>query len=173
MNIFHIFTHKKQQKETLFRNFVFGVEDSLVSTVGLLAGVASGGIVGKSIVTTGIVLIFVEAFSMGIGSFLTEEATEELDGGVSNQWEAAKGALTMFGSYLLAGFIPLAPYIFAPNDQAVIYSVASSLIGLAVLGYSSAKIFRYGYPMHRAIKVALLGGVAVMIGMLVGRIFQV
>ena len=59
------------------RNTVFGVEDSLVSTVGLLSGIAATGSVSKSfILLTGIVYISVEAFSMAVGSFLSEEFVE-------------------------------------------------------------------------------------------------
>ncbi|KKS05141.1 MAG: hypothetical protein UU58_C0001G0001, partial [Candidatus Nomurabacteria bacterium GW2011_GWA2_41_25] len=32
------------------RNFIFGAEDSLVSTVGLLSGIASAGIARKEII---------------------------------------------------------------------------------------------------------------------------
>ncbi len=72
----HLF-HRHAKRDTYLRNFIFGVEDSLVSTVGLLAGVAAAEISAQAILTTGLVLIVVEGFSMGIGSFLTEETTEE------------------------------------------------------------------------------------------------
>ena len=49
----------------IVRNFTFGVEDSLVSTVALLAGIAIANVETKTIVLTGIVLIFVE----GAGNF--------------------------------------------------------------------------------------------------------
>ena len=58
------------------RNFVFGVEDSLVSTVGLLSGIAIAGMNRESIFATGVVLIFVEAVSMAAGSFLAETSAE-------------------------------------------------------------------------------------------------
>jgi len=63
--------------EVYLRNFVFGVEDSLVSTVGLLSGIAAAGVAQKDILVSGVVLIFVEAFSMAVGSFLSEEFAEE------------------------------------------------------------------------------------------------
>ena len=66
-------SHRSTHSDTYLRNFIFGVEDSLVSTVGLLAGVAAGGVSSAVILTTGLVLIEVEGFSMGLGSFLTEE----------------------------------------------------------------------------------------------------
>lgn len=37
------------------RNFIFGVEDSLVSTVGLLSGVVAGGVIGSGFATPNIV----------------------------------------------------------------------------------------------------------------------
>ena len=58
------------------RNLIFGAEDSLVSTVGLLSGIAIGGVPKSAIILTGIVLIFVEAFSMGVGSYLSEYSVE-------------------------------------------------------------------------------------------------
>ncbi len=63
--------------DSFIRNFVFGVEDSLVSTVGLLSGIAVAGIGRSDIVVTGVVLISVEVFSMGVGSFLSERSAEE------------------------------------------------------------------------------------------------
>ena len=165
--------HKKSEKQTLFRNFVFGVEDSLVSTVGLLAGVAAADIPNRDLVTTGLVLIFVEAFSMGIGSFLTEEATSEMAGDACDQWSAVKGALVMFVSYTLAGLLPLSPYLFAPSALRVPASVTASILGLVLLGYGSARWFGHAYPWRRALKMVVLGGMAVGVGMLVGSIFQV
>jgi len=53
-----------------FRNFVFGVEDSLVSTVWLLSGAAAVVVAQETVLPTDFVLIFVEEFSMGVGSFL-------------------------------------------------------------------------------------------------------
>ena len=72
---------KKPSKKysLIIRNFTFGVEDSLVSTVGLLAGIALAGVGRETIVVTGLVLIFVEAFSMGVGSLLSEQSVEEYE----------------------------------------------------------------------------------------------
>src|SRR3989344_3322331 len=87
------------------RNLVFGVEDGLVSTVGLLSGIAIAGVERDTIFLTGMVLIFVEAFSMAAGSFLSEFSAEEyaLQREVSGRTPFFNG-LIMFWSYLLAGF---------------------------------------------------------------------
>ena len=70
-------TQPRSVSASYIRNFVFGVEDSLVSTVGLLSGVAIAGVEQKYIFITGLILIFVEAFSMAVGSFLSEESAEK------------------------------------------------------------------------------------------------
>ena len=52
------------------------MEDSLVSTVGLLSGVAVANVPMTTILLTGLILIFVEAISMAAGSFLSEYSAE-------------------------------------------------------------------------------------------------
>src|SRR3972149_7189236 len=105
------------------RNFIFGVEDSLVSTVGLLSGVSIAGLSKSSIILTGAVLIFVEAFSMGAGSFLSESSAEEyLKEGDSFKKSAGRG-IVMFFSYFLAGFVPLLPYILLEGKTAFWWSI--------------------------------------------------
>ena len=120
---FH-FHFRHHSDPTYLRNFIFGVEDSLVSTVGLLAGVASADMSRPALLTTGLVLIVVEGFSMGIGSYLTEETAEEMDGTTPHPLVAAKGGLTMLASYILSGLLPLSPYAFLPGNQAVVIGMA-------------------------------------------------
>lgn len=164
--------HRHAKRDTYLRNFIFGVEDSLVSTVGLLAGVAAADISPEAILTTGLVLIVVEGFSMGIGSFLTEETTEEMAGEKPRTLEAIKGASTMLVSYCLAGLLPLAPYVFFTGERAVSTSIAVSLLGLFGLGYGTSIYFGRPNPIHRAFKMLLLGGIAVAVGMLIGKLFH-
>lgn len=154
------------------RNFIFGVEDSLVSTVGLLAGVAAADISQSAIVTTGLVLIVVEGFSMGIGSFLTEETTEEMAGQKLQTLNSIKGAVTMLASYCLAGLIPLAPYTFLRGSSAVNVSITMSLVGLIALGYGTSRYYGRPRPAIRAFKMFLLGGSAVIVGVLIGKLFH-
>lgn len=161
-----------KKKSIYLRNFIFGVEDSLVSTVGLLAGVAAADISQSAIVTTGLVLIVVEGFSMGIGSFLTEETTEEMAGLRVRTMDSVKGAITMLISYCLAGLLPLAPYTFLRGDYAVNTSITVSLLGLMGLGYGTSVYYKRPYPIFRAFKMLLLGGSAVFVGMLIGKLFH-
>ncbi len=153
------------------RNFVFGVEDSLVSTVGLLSGVAIAGTMEHTIVLAGIVLISVEAFSMGAGSLLSEHSARE----ISLKQEVPirtsfKSALIMFFSYFFAGFIPLGPYIFLDTAFAFPTSIGASLIALLLLGTLGGKVAGIS-PLRPALQMFFVGGAAIALGTLVGLLF--
>lgn len=151
------------------RNFVFGVEDSLVSTVGLLSGIAIAGVPRATIFVTGVILVFVEAISMAAGSFLSEKSAEEFQ----QRSEASAGrALAdggiMFFSYFVAGFIPLSPYAFLETPHAFWVSIFCSMLALFVLGAVSAKLSRVSI-WRSALRMLLIGGLAIGVGMLVGK----
>lgn len=57
---------------------MFGVEDSLVSTLGALTGVAVGTQNVQVVVLTGVVLLFAEATSMSAGSYLSSKSETEV-----------------------------------------------------------------------------------------------
>ena len=158
----------KEKSATYLRNVVFGVEDSLVSTVGLLSGVAIAGLPRSTILLTGVVLIFVEAFSMATGSYLSEASVDEyMDRNRSKGHSPILGGLVMFFSYFVSGFIPLAPYLFWPAETAFGISIGFSLVALFILGAGSGKVSS-GRPFKVGIRMFLLGGIAILVGVTVG-----
>lgn len=154
------------------RNFIFGAEDSLVSTVGLLAGIVSAGMAQKEIILSGIVLICVEAFSMSVGSFLSERTTEESFSNYKQQESnSLLAAVIMFVSYLFCGLIPLFPYFITTVDQAFWWSIMASLLALFVLGFISAKILKTKI-LKSSLRMMIIGGLAIGLGVIVGMIFR-
>jgi len=150
------------------RNFIFGAEDSLVSTVGLLAGIVSAGISQKEIVVSGIVLICVEAFSMSIGSFLSERTTEESFSNYKKQESNSfLAAVIMFSSYFFCGLIPLFPYFITSINQAFWWSIVASLLSLFILGIISAEILKTKI-LRNSLRMLIIGGLAIGLGVAVG-----
>ena len=71
---------KKQviESRSRIREFVFGIQDGLISTVGLLAGV-QGAIENNTVVIiTGLTAMFSGAISMAAGSYLSSGAQKEI-----------------------------------------------------------------------------------------------
>lgn len=157
---------------TYFRNFIFGVEDSLVSTVGLLSGVAVAGVSKQYLLITGVILLLVEGLSMAVGSFLTEYSVEEYTHKIETPMRRnVISGIVMFFSYFLSGFIPLSPYIFWPVDVALKFSVGFSVVALFMLGVVGARmsgtsVFKDGSRM------AIIGGIAIIVGMLAGNLLS-
>lgn len=162
--------HTKRQNEVYVRNFIFGVEDSLVSTVGFVSGVAVAGFGKQNVFLAGLVLIFVEAFSMGVGSYLSEDSAEEfIDHKKSGSRSSVIGALIMFFSYLFFGLIPLSPYVLLSVKDGLILSILFALVALFLLGALSARYFHRSWLKH-GLKMLIVGGLAVMAGIIVGQV---
>lgn len=156
-----------------FRNFIFGVEDSLVSTVGLLAGIAIGGVSRETIFLTGAVVILVEAFSMAAGSFLVESSMEEYTHKRDKNERPVWGGVVMFFSYVIAGLIPLASYIiFVENMMALSMSAVTSLIALFILGLVGGSLSHVNI-VRRGIRMMFVGGIAIGAGVVAGLVFAV
>lgn len=161
---------KRHRFAMYLRNFIFGVEDSLVSTVGLLSGIAIVNTPANTIVLTGVVLIFVEAFSMAVGSFLSERSSAEYMARTNDHMKpsATAGAI-MFISYFAAGFIPLSPYLLMTPDRAFMISILLSLIALFVLGSVSARLAKTNLFLT-GVRMLLIGGIAIAVGVTVGKL---
>lgn len=154
------------------RGFIFGFEDSVVSTVGLLSGIAFSGVISSQIILTGVILIFVEGFSMGVGMYLSESSVEEYEAqsniaGIKSFWS---GVIT-FVSYCLAGFLVILPYFFTVPKTAGFISIAISIFLLFVLGFLSGKISNIS-PIKKALTMAIIGGLAVILGVVVGYLMS-
>lgn len=161
-----------QTSTAYFRNFVFGVEDSLVSTVGLLSGVAAAGSPREMIFMTGIILILVEAFSMAAGSLLSEYSAESYETRSEHMTVADFiSSAIMFFSYFISGLIPLLPYLFLPVSNAATVSIALSVMALFVLGLIGARVAKI-HAFRNALRMALVGGAAILVGALAGMMLK-
>jgi vacuolar iron transporter family protein len=73
----------EQKKEVIesrarIREFVFGVQDGLISTVGLLAGIQGATESTAVVIITGLTAMFSGAISMAAGSYLSSSAEKEI-----------------------------------------------------------------------------------------------
>ncbi len=152
------------------RSFIFGAEDSLFSTTGLLSGIAIAGIPKATIFLTGIVLLFVEAFSMAVGSFLSEQSTEEfLEKKEVSSAKSLHAGTILFFAYMGAGLVPLAPYLILNMPYAFWFSIIASLIALFTLGIVSTRHLKIKIVKSTS-RMLIVGGGTVAIGILVGQL---
>jgi predicted membrane protein (TIGR00267 family) len=83
---------------------------------------------------------------------------------------AVASALTIVGSYIAGGLIPLLPYIVIPHaTTALITSVVMTQCALLVLGYVKGR-FTGANPIRSGLQTALIGGAAAGAAFLIARL---
>ena len=106
---------------------------------------------------------------MGVGSYLSEQSAEEYVNSKKHpKTHTISGALIMFFSYFAAGFIPLAPYMVLKVPIALPVSIILSFVALFLLGMVSATFLNIK-PFRQGIKMLIIGGIAIVVGVIVGK----
>lgn len=158
--------------EDYLRSIIFGFQDSLVSTTGVIAGVSAGTNHRELIILAGIVTVTVESLSMGAGQYMSEKAVHQMDKTGKHTDNLYLGGGLMALSYFLGGLVPVVPIVLFNLPFSVTLSIVFSLIGLFILGYLKAHIVKVN-PFKSALEIFFLGGAATLIGLIVGKIFRV
>jgi VIT1/CCC1 family predicted Fe2+/Mn2+ transporter len=83
---------------------------------------------------------------------------------------ASRSALTIAGSYIAGGMIPLAPYFFLRSiHSALIVSVIVTLLALLVFGYIKGR-FTVKKPIRSALQTVVVGGLAATAAFVLAKI---
>ena len=162
---------KSKVKREYLQSAMFGFNDALVSTTGVIVGIATGTNNKSVVLLAGVVTILVEALSMGSGQYLSSKSAHELDKADSFRVPAISGVI-MFWAYFIAGLVPLVPIILFPVSTGRNVAIVASLVGLIVLGYAKGKIVKVS-PLRSALEVFIIGGLATVIGIVVGNLLSV
>ena len=162
----------KNVHEDYLRSIIFGFQDSLVSTTGVIAGVAAGTSDRHLVILASLVTITVESLSMGGGQYMSEKSVHQMDKTGKHTDNLYIGGLLMAFSYFLGGLIPVIPIFILELPLSATVSVVSALVGLFVLGFIKAKLVKVN-PLKSALEIFVLGGIATGIGLIVGKFFRV
>ncbi|MDD4995100.1 MAG: VIT1/CCC1 transporter family protein [Patescibacteria group bacterium] len=159
---------------------VFGFQDSLVSTLGAIIGIAEGSRDRFVVILSGLVIIFVESLSMGLGTYISSKSEREVKEGMyprrrffarteqSAEALDARRGLVMFVSYVIGGFLPLLPFFFMPVMAAIFPSILFTIVALFLLGALKTK-FTGKLWWKSGLEIAVLCFAAIVVGYAVGR----
>lgn len=159
------------KRRGFLRNFIFGAEDGLVSTVGLLSGVSFAGLGRDEIIISGVILILVEALSMGAGVYISEDSGNDM-AEVGQRDDQFGDSIVMFFSYALIGLLPLLSYIFIFDTRLAFYcSIATTILALISLGIFRS-VFAKKPMLSSVIKTTAIGTAVVAIAVAVGSLVR-
>lgn len=85
---------------------------------------------------------------------------------------AVRSSLTIGGSYILGGIIPLMPYLWPlPMATALLVSAAVTLLALAIFGWVKGS-FTGLVPLRSAVQTMLVGGLAAGVAYAIARLIS-
>jgi len=166
------------------REIIFGFEDSLVSTLGAITGIAAGAGSTFVVVLSGLVLIAVEAMSMSAGSYLSSKSVADAKRALDSRknkketdsTHPIRGGFIMGIFYFIGGFVPLTPYFFLSIKQAYAPSIIATATVLFLLGAWNAgfaKRARWKGGLEMMIISLGAAGLGYLIGLIVSVAFGV
>lgn len=161
-----------EMHEDYLRSGLFGIQDGLVSTTGVVVGISTGVEDKAIIILASLVAVTVEATSMAAGQYSSEKAVHELDKTGKHTDSLIVGTLLMFFGYLTGGIVPIIPTVFLNQPEARIVAIIAAFAGLFILGYAKGRLVKVR-PLRSAIELFIIGAIATIIGLVVGFIFKV
>lgn len=158
--------------EDYLRSALFGLQDGLVSTTGVVMGISTGVEDKSIIILASLVALTVEASSMAAGQYSSEKAVHQMNKSSKHTDSVLLGAVIMFFSYLVAGLVPITPVLIFNQPDARIFTIIFAFIGLFIIGYVKGKIVAHK-PFRSAVELFIIGAIATSIGLIVGQLLKV
>lgn len=153
------------------RSIVFGLQDGLVSTTGVVVGVSVAVADKRFILLSAFITIAVEALSMASGQYLSEKSVHDLPTSRHHD-NLFLGSIFMFISYLVGGIVPIIPILLGFSASNPLISIYFSFVGLFILGFAKARLFG-GQILRSSLEMLLVGGLSVIIGVTIGSLFKI
>jgi VIT1/CCC1 family predicted Fe2+/Mn2+ transporter len=126
------------------RELIYGANDGIITTFAVVAGVAGGGLSLSVVLIIGAANLLADGLSMAVGNYLSirsHESVLEAQDLPEEETFPARHAAATFLAFVLAGAVPLAPYVFPglPVDR-FSASVVLTLTTMFVVGALRALI---------------------------------
>lgn len=146
---------------------VFGASDGLITTFAVVAGVAGAGLAPSIVVILGIANLLADGVSMAAGGYLGHESEDEVMGKRRFHTPSAS-AVVIFVAFVLAGFIPLIPYILGVSGSGAFYlSVALTLVTIFTVGALRTVVTKRPW-LKSGLEMLAIGSIAAFVAYIVG-----
>jgi predicted membrane protein (TIGR00267 family) len=158
---------------------LMGAQDNLTNVLAVVLGVTIGSGRADFVALAGLSAGLAEAVSMGGVLYNATRAEQRLlqrEGGQlaasGRRLTPAWSGLTCFAASLVAGMIPLVPFVFLPVSSAVLVTMATSIIGLFLLGALTGRIGGDAW-LGEGLRLVAVAGFAALAAAIVGAALHV
>jgi VIT1/CCC1 family predicted Fe2+/Mn2+ transporter len=166
---------RQRLERATVREVLMGAQDNLTNVLAVVLGVSIGSGRADFIALAGLSAGIAEAISMGGVLYNSTRAENALAGpGATSdaRLSPALSGIVTFVAALVAGLLPLVPFAFLPVGSAVIVTLATSIVGLFVLGSVTGRMAGYGW-IAEGVRLVLVAGIAALAAALVGAALHV
>jgi len=158
--------------EDYLRSLMFGLQDGIVSTTGVVVGISIGVSDKAIIILAALVAVTVEASSMAAGQYSSEKAVHQMDKTGKHIDSLFVGALIMFFAYLMGGSFSIVPMLVFDQPIARVFAITFAFVGLFIIGLLKGYLVEHR-PLRSAIELFIIGSIATTVGIVVGYLLKV
>ena len=161
-----------QNKGDYIRDIVLSANDGIVTTFAVVAGSLGASLSPSVVVILGLANLFADGLSMSTGSYLGVKSEIEYEQSEGRKIKVGsrpfKNGLVSFLSFGIAGFIPLASYVFK-FDNSFIISAVLVVVSLLIVGIFRG-IVSNKHIARTAFENLIIGGASAIIAFYVGEL---
>lgn len=124
------------------RDLVYGANDGIITTFAVVAGVAGGALSTRAVLIVGAANLLADGLSMAVGNFLSIRADESARLARNlpeHEAEPVRHAVATFFAFVVAGAIPLAPYVTPSTFDDSHFSASATLTGVALFSVGALR----------------------------------
>jgi VIT1/CCC1 family predicted Fe2+/Mn2+ transporter len=125
------------------RDLVYGANDGIITTFAVVAGVAGGALSVSAVLIVGAANLLADGLSMGVGNYLgirSNESAREAQALPEEESYPLRHGIATFGAFVVAGAMPLVPYLASVGVDRFVLSSALTLTALFGVGAARALV---------------------------------
>ena len=154
-------------------DLVFGANDGIITTFAVVSGVTGASLDARVAVILGVANLLADGFAMGAGNYLgarSEQQVQEREHGFSNEGRlhAVGHAAAIFGAFVLAGAVPLLPFIFVDGERVFVASCVATAVMLFAVGSLRTLVTRARW-FASGLEMLLIGSAAAVVAYGIGH----
>lgn len=141
-------------------SLVYGANDGIITTFAVVASAAGANLESTTIIILGVANLLADGFSMGSSSYLSQKSENDvsLAQGKDSHEQPLKQGVVTFVAFVIAGALPLIPFIFSV-DRVFLVSVLATGLAFFVIGGARAFVTKRSFFIS-GLEMLLIGGIA-------------
>ncbi len=170
------FFQKKAKLSDYLDEAVYGANDGIITTFAVISSATGASFGNEAIIILAIANLVADGFSMGASSFLSIRTEEDVEK-VHRRWflkksDALSRSLATFGAFVVAGSIPLLPFLTTlVTGREFLVSSISAGCAFFIVGGMRTIVTKRGFLVS-GIEMVTVGGIAATLAYSIGYFVQ-